>query len=218
MVLFGSFLSSLEIDGRSRENKAMKSIKAGGGFRPRIKAPNSYQLFYDGLRGMGFKNYDEYLASDTWKAFREWYRTSRMPQLCVVCRSSNVVLHHWKYERVGQEELTDVMPLCDEHHSKLHGYLSENDVPLYDIKTQFVECFGFHPRSAHFILQPFFHGPKLPREKKPPKKKAKARKFSPDVKYATCSLCGKSRMQMNLDNFGLCYPCKKKKKPSIFLG
>ena len=90
------------------------------------------------LEELGFDFYDEYLKSDIWKDFKKRYRaTARpepgyrkpgLPQTCAVCSAPNVDLHHKTYIRLGEERLTDVVPLCREHHDQLH----EEGLDLFD--------------------------------------------------------------------------------------
>lgn len=64
--------------------------------------------------------YRIYLRSPHWQDIRARYRASQMPQACVVCGASRVDLHHRTYERLGAELLTDLVPLCREHHGEAH--------------------------------------------------------------------------------------------------
>jgi hypothetical protein len=43
----------------------------------------------------------------------------------MVCKEPNfdVELHHTTYDRLGCEKLTDLVPLCREHHELVHQYL-----------------------------------------------------------------------------------------------
>lgn len=85
----------------------------------------------------GWASYDDYLRSEEWKATNRWYRMSReLPQSCLVCNSSNFVLHHCTYDNLGFENLSDFMPLCDEHHSAIHDLERRKKVKLF----QRVEC------------------------------------------------------------------------------
>lgn len=65
-------------------------------------------------------SYAAYLRSDHWQNVKTRYRTSKLPQSCVVCGAERVDLHHRTYERLGRERLTDLVPLCREHHGEAH--------------------------------------------------------------------------------------------------
>jgi hypothetical protein len=69
---------------------------------------------------LGFGSYREYIRSEQWDEKREDYRDSLLPQTCVVCFDPNVDLHHKTYKRLGNERLTDLVPLCRTHHDELH--------------------------------------------------------------------------------------------------
>lgn len=65
-------------------------------------------------------SYKEYLASDHWKAVRARYYRTRSKE-CWVCGEKNGVdLHHMTYDRLGAEKLSDLAPLCREHHGEFH--------------------------------------------------------------------------------------------------
>lgn len=117
--------------------------------------PNLFDKYCESLRLMGFASYDEYLHSDAWASFNEWYRSSVLPQWCLVCKSHQFSLHHHDYSRVGWEDLWDVVPLCDDHHKALHQWLAERNEGVGDILGHLIRCFGFSPRFARKIMRPF---------------------------------------------------------------
>lgn len=82
----------------------------------------SFDRFRDSLSIRGYRDYDAYLQSDEWRQFNQWYKSSHLPQHCLVCRCKTFVLHHWCYDRVGCEELCDVIPLCHQHHHDIHAW------------------------------------------------------------------------------------------------
>lgn len=83
--------------------------------------------FVERLASMGYEKYNDYLASDPWKAFKQKYKKSpETPKECQVCGYKQIQLHHITYERLGYEELTDVVPLCQKHHYAVHIWLKEN--------------------------------------------------------------------------------------------
>jgi hypothetical protein len=77
------------------------------------------------LVALGVKSYAAYLRSKHWQDFRTRYRQSGLPQCCAVCDGAKVSLHHVNYNRLGHEELSDVVPLCRGHHKAVHALLSE---------------------------------------------------------------------------------------------
>lgn len=68
----------------------------------------------------GYSSYRDYLHSDHWQELRERYRACKLPQVCFVCWDPNVDLHHKTYKRLGEEKLTDLLPLCRLHHDLAH--------------------------------------------------------------------------------------------------
>jgi hypothetical protein len=79
--------------------------------------------FHDRLIALGYKTYDDYLASDHWRTFRTSYAASIHPKTCAVCGSTAYQLHHHTYVRLGCEKLIDVTPLCRPHHEDVHTWL-----------------------------------------------------------------------------------------------
>lgn len=76
--------------------------------------------------------YQSYLASRTWRDRRRawyagWLAQAGTPPTCLVCdrawspRSGH--LHHPTFERIGNEDVTDLVPLCAHHHRQLHAVL-----------------------------------------------------------------------------------------------
>lgn len=66
-------------------------------------------------------DYAVYLRSGHWQEVKRRYRATRkLPQTCVVCGNQRVDLHHLTYRRIGRERLTDLVPLCREHHDEAH--------------------------------------------------------------------------------------------------
>jgi hypothetical protein len=76
--------------------------------------------------------YDAYLVSDAWRDRRKawyaaWLTRCGTPPACMVCsrewspRSGH--LHHLTYERLGDENDDDLVPLCPRDHRQLHRVL-----------------------------------------------------------------------------------------------
>lgn len=65
-------------------------------------------------------DYELYMKSPQWRAFRTKYSKSDYPQTCLICGNAKYQLHHLTYKRLGRELLRDVAPLCGECHGALH--------------------------------------------------------------------------------------------------
>ncbi len=81
---------------------------------------------YDRLDRLGFRSLEEYHRSEQWWQTKQRYRNSDYPQRCLVCDSPQFDLHHRTYERLGEEELFDLVPLCQGHHERLHELLDDD--------------------------------------------------------------------------------------------
>lgn len=71
------------------------------------------------LTRLGFDSYADYLTSDHWQDVRRRYRASGRPMVCI-CGVPSQALHHQTYERIGCEELDDLVPLCNACHATVH--------------------------------------------------------------------------------------------------
>lgn len=66
-------------------------------------------------------DYQEYLKSEGWKAKRNMI-LNMWGNRCALCnKGGEMHLHHRDYKRVGNEEVTDVIPLCKKHHELFHN-------------------------------------------------------------------------------------------------
>jgi hypothetical protein len=101
--------------------------------RPRKKAKQTGKPNY--LTYGHPKWYSEYLKTPHWLEFKQRWRASKRSRCCMICYDTHYALHHWTYERVGNELLDDVVPLCRAHHLKAHA-LEKNRVPLAEAHKQ----------------------------------------------------------------------------------
>lgn len=82
------------------------------------------------------EEYAEYLQSDAWKQKR-LQRLSIAQFRCSACNNSKAVhVHHLTYERIFNEEMGDLLPLCEDHHKLAEelirtGVLSRNGNTLF---------------------------------------------------------------------------------------
>jgi hypothetical protein len=69
--------------------------------------------------------YQDYLNSEGWKAKRAMI-LNMWGNRCALCNEGGELhLHHRTYERKGNEDPFDLVPLCKKHHEMVH----ENDIP-----------------------------------------------------------------------------------------
>jgi len=59
--------------------------------------------------------YKSYLNSDAWKAKRR-ERLAIAQHRCAACPRKATDVHHLTYERIFNENMEDLLPLCHEHH------------------------------------------------------------------------------------------------------
>lgn len=103
-----------------REGRKMRRKKRMQRARRVIAKEHGYAVLHDGSK----LPYAAYIRSDHWLAVKKRYRASKLPQTCLACGGTPVDLHHRTYNRLGQEWLTDLVPLCREHHNQVHNRLN----------------------------------------------------------------------------------------------
>lgn len=92
------------------------------------------------VRKLGYQSYRDYLRSPAWRALRIEHRNT-YGETCCLCeeKDKRTHLHHLTYERVGNEQLTDLARLCGNCHRMIHtlerrGEISLNFDGLADLK------------------------------------------------------------------------------------
>lgn len=71
-----------------------------------------------------------YMKSPEWAALRRRYY-SKYPAKCFCCSTTkNLNLHHKTYNRLGNERLSDLVPLCEPCHKAVHELVA-NDMVVY---------------------------------------------------------------------------------------
>jgi hypothetical protein len=69
---------------------------------------------------LGFSSYEEYLLSSLWLEKRQFLLESQ--PVCDVCKERrSQVVHHLRYDSVGNEQSGDVVCLCQFCHAWLHN-------------------------------------------------------------------------------------------------
>lgn len=83
------------------------------------------------LKELGHKDYNAYLSSAAWRSLKARYRASDLVQDCGLCSESDGLdMHHMTYERVGEEELSDLIPLCRNCHRMVHVLEERGEIGL----------------------------------------------------------------------------------------
>ena len=68
------------------------------------------------------QNYKQYLETKHWKAIRE-SKLKETGYKCQLCSKTDIKLHvhHNTYERIGDEDMNDLIVLCESCHKKFHN-------------------------------------------------------------------------------------------------
>lgn len=89
------------------------------------KAGNGTSSLSARMMALGMRKYAEYLATAHWLDVKARWKASNMFKGWV-CHSygcdskKGLSLHHWTYERVGREELSDLVLVCRKCHERIH--------------------------------------------------------------------------------------------------
>lgn len=96
------------------------------------------------LRKLGFVDYQDYLKSSWWLTTRNEYYKSCLLQNCMICGNKDFLLHHVTYKDLGCEKIENFLPLCQDHHKKLHLLLTEHALPIELSFEALVLCANKH--------------------------------------------------------------------------
>lgn len=150
--------------------------------------------FWLSLSNLGFRTYAEYLESEHWKQFKQRYVQSDQPQRCRCCGLAKYELHHVTYKRLGQERLTDVIPLCRECHDKVHETLRTTRRGVEESTWAIHQICLKEGRPVGKLVRDLLVVPV------PKKRKNKEEKYVPPP----CEICGKHAARGET----LCRPCR----------
>ena len=83
--------------------------------------------FQDHLRRLGFRTYEDYLASDRWRTTARLYKKLR----CYCCGlERSLQVHHRSYQNLGREKADDLVTVCRSCHQRIHRLVDVGEVPL----------------------------------------------------------------------------------------
>lgn len=96
--------------------------------------------FRDQLGALGFRSYDEYLASEHWADLRRRFYASKLFKgRCHACPSrTGLNVHHKTYKRLGHEWLQDLVALCRDCHQAVHALERERGTKLANVTRWFI--------------------------------------------------------------------------------
>lgn len=89
-----------------------------------------HQLRQRKLSAYGYRSYTDYLRSAHWRATRTRYWISDQPKDCICGERDGLELHHMTYERVCEEELSDLTLLCSNCHAMIHVLERRGEIGL----------------------------------------------------------------------------------------
>lgn len=73
--------------------------------------------------------YSAYLLSDQWRAKRD-ARLAINSGTCSACsKTKGIHVHHLTYARIFNEDMADLLPLCEEHHQQIEAIIKEGRLP-----------------------------------------------------------------------------------------
>jgi 5-methylcytosine-specific restriction endonuclease McrA len=110
---------------------------------------NAKKLKLDQIAAVAeWESYDAYMRSDQWYAVRRRFKAMWPGVNCVGCGSIDIQLHHTTYVRFGREDLTDLLPLCQRCHSRLHETHKRERIALGDYVKALRLTFAWSPERV----------------------------------------------------------------------
>jgi len=99
-------------------------------------------------------NYHKYLCSAHWLRFRQ-QALDHHGKKCADCgaEKARFDVHHLTYDRIGKEDLTDVVVLCRHCHKKRH----ETEIKIYDTRPYSCQHEKLSLASAQVGGETFFY-------------------------------------------------------------
>ena len=84
------------------------------------------------LKQLEFKNYSEYLNSETWYNIKRHLKKELKYQYCCICYSSEKIeLHHINYNLLYHSHIKrDIFSLCEKCHKEVHKMSLSSDLSL----------------------------------------------------------------------------------------
>lgn len=83
-------------------------------------------------------NYQSYMNSDAWAARKSEYFAGHAKR-CSACGSkTHIHLHHMTYARLGAELDSDMVPLCEKCHDRVHALHADGFASLTRVTLDFV--------------------------------------------------------------------------------
>lgn len=79
---------------------------------------------------MNKQEYGEYLLTPHWRAKRA-QRMEMSDWACDSCGKTADHVHHLTYERLGNEDLRDLIPLCVDCHYRIHDLIDKKRISLF---------------------------------------------------------------------------------------
>jgi len=77
----------------------------------------------------------EYLQSPKWKELKQ-AKLDQVGHKCEFCGAiSHLHLHHITYDKLGDEDLSDLAILCDKHHKQIHDKLGKDRLTTYPLSA-----------------------------------------------------------------------------------
>jgi len=104
---------------------------------------NGTEVIAPKLRNLGYKSYWDYLDSNHWKNFRRTYLENLGLYRCEFCHAGAPLnLHHKTYKRLGNENLDDVVLVCESCHTAIHKYYDADPNVTLPRATDHVRLYG----------------------------------------------------------------------------
>lgn len=110
------------------------------------------------LKKLGHETYDQYISSAHWIKFKEEVLDTLFYNGCIACDYPLFDFHHLTYRRLGNECLSDVIPLCKRCHDAVHKVSLLYNIGVYDIEKSLSKVFNWslgrvRDKIRYFLIQ-----------------------------------------------------------------
>lgn len=111
--------------------------------------------------------YKEYIRSDAWRAKRQEYFAKTGQRACYGCGAKRVHVHHKTYERMGHEEMGDLVAVCESCHALIHERHRLGQVTLRQASDLILEKVrkGYRPPKVAKEITPWKKPPVASKKK-----------------------------------------------------
>jgi hypothetical protein len=149
----GSWGPAVPADAESMKGRR---VDRGDHKPPKLPSASMYsRMIEDKVKLHGYASYLHYMQSPEWKAFKHRVIEAYGEERCQACQFTMVTLHHVTYDRLCEELLSDVIPLCARCHTAIHRQNKRKGIALDDVGKSVAGVFRWTEEEVERRLSRF---------------------------------------------------------------